>query len=317
MKNFSYLLLAGALLFIVTACGSHANYYNEPVDVPARYAYEQVSRRGNRGATRRGPVTRTVVPQNPHLPPGTGIAPNPSAPERVVTHSAAHPQGRVIQAPDSQRHYEPGPQAMQPIPYDPALQADIHTNPPVQTNTVRENPPATSAPSRSPALTTNNAGENENLTQPTSGRRELASHKTEFDSKDEGRTTNITRASDSINRKTIQPGEIFSYNETVGPTIERRGYKEGVIFVDGEKKKGFGGGVCQVSTTLSIAADEAGMTIIERHDHSLPVSYANEGEEAATSYGVIDFKFKNEKPFPVMINSSVVSGTITVSICEA
>jgi len=59
------------------------------------------------------------------------------------------------------------------------------------------------------------------------------------------------------------------------------------------------------------------MTIIERHDHSRPVSYAKEGEEAATSYGGIDFKFKNEKPFPVVIKSSVEGGTISVSICEA
>jgi len=145
---------------------------------------------------------------------------------------------------------------------------------------------------------------------------ELASHKTEFDAKDDARATNITKASSSINGHVVQPGELFSYNKTVGPTIERRGYKEGTIFVQGEKKKGFGGGVCQVSTTLSIAADEAGMTIIERHDHSLPVSYAKEGEEAATSYGGIDFKFKNEKPHPVVIRSTVEGGTITVRICK-
>ena len=304
IRKISYLLLAGILLAIVSACGSYARYYDEPVDIPARrHVSEQVSHRSNRGATRRGPVTRTIVPKNPHRPPGSWHT--PSAPGRVVPHSAAHPQGPVIQAPDYHAGYyehvaEPGPQAIQAVPPEPgpALQAG--------------HPPLTS-----PAPAVNPASENTTIIPSNTNQRELASHKTEFDTKAEGRANNITRASGSINGKVVKPGETFSYNETVGPTIESRGYEEGVIFVEGEKKKGFGGGVCQVSTTLSIAADNAGLTIIERHDHSLPVSYAKEGEEAATSYGGIDFKFKNELGFSVVINSSVEGGNITVSICEA
>jgi len=148
----------------------------------------------------------------------------------------------------------------------------------------------------------------------TKTNRELATHETQFDRNDENRNTNIALAAESINGKIVQPGETFSYNETVGPTIERRGYKESIIYVDGEKEKGFGGGVCQVSTTLHNAAEEAGMTIMERHDHSRPVTYAESGDEAATSYGVIDFKFKNEKSHPVQINSTAQNGTIKVTI---
>jgi len=142
----------------------------------------------------------------------------------------------------------------------------------------------------------------------------LASNETEFNAKEKNRSTNISRAAESINGKVIQPGEIFSFNETVGPTIERRGYKEDVIFIDGEKSKGFGGGVCQVSTTLHNAAEEAGMTILERHDHSRPVGYAKSGEEAATSYGGIDFKFQNDKPHAVRIVANATDGKISVSI---
>jgi len=151
-------------------------------------------------------------------------------------------------------------------------------------------------------------------TQEINTNRALATHETQFDKNDENRNTNIALAAKSINGKIVQPGETFSYNETVGPTIERRGYKESIIYVDGEKEKGFGGGVCQVSTTLHNAAEEAGMTIMERHDHSRPVTYAESGDEAATSYGVIDFKFKNEKNHPVQINSTVQNGTIKVTI---
>jgi len=159
--------------------------------------------------------------------------------------------------------------------------------------------------------------EPQSLSPQLSSTSELASHETEFNAKEKDRNTNISRAAESINGKIIQPGEVFSFNETVGPTIERRGYKKGVIFIKGEKSEGFGGGVCQVSTTLHQAAVGAGMTILERHDHSLPVGYAKSGEEAATSYGGLDFKFKNDKTFPVLIKSNVTNGKVKVAIHSA
>ncbi|MCL2287156.1 MAG: VanW family protein [Firmicutes bacterium] len=144
--------------------------------------------------------------------------------------------------------------------------------------------------------------------------RSLAVHETEFSENEKNRNTNIMRAAEAIDGHIVQPGAVFSYNKTVGPTNEKRGYKKSTIFVDGEKTKGVGGGVCQVSTTLFNAAEEAGMTILERHDHSRPVEYAKSGEEAATSYGGIDFKFKNEKPYPIIINAAVNNGKIRVAI---
>jgi len=152
------------------------------------------------------------------------------------------------------------------------------------------------------------------LQAPPQPQTELAFHETTFDAKEKNRGINITRASKSINGAVVQPGETFSFNDTVGPTIKRRGYEKSIIFVDGKKSEGEGGGVCQVSSTLHNAALGAGMTIVERHDHSLPVNYVEAGKEAATSYGVIDYKFKNEKSHPVRINSSVKDGTIRVSI---
>jgi vancomycin resistance protein YoaR len=56
------------------------------------------------------------------------------------------------------------------------------------------------------------------------------------------------------------------------------------------------------------------MTIIERHDHSRPVDYVELGNDAATSYGGKDLKFQNDKPFPVIINSTVEDGTVSISI---
>jgi vancomycin resistance protein YoaR len=143
-----------------------------------------------------------------------------------------------------------------------------------------------------------------------------ADHETTFTSGDKGRACNITLAVEAINGAVVQPGAIFSYNDTLGPTIESRGYKKSVIFVDGEKDEGFGGGVCQVSSTLHGAALAAGMTIVERHNHSLPVGYAEPGQDAATSYGVIDFRFKNPLENAVQILATVQDGVIHVSVEE-
>jgi len=146
---------------------------------------------------------------------------------------------------------------------------------------------------------------------------ELAWHETSFDTKEKNRNINIVRATESINNKIVKPGEKFSFNDTVGPTIKSRGYEKAMVYKNGEKSEGEGGGVCQVSSTLHMAAKNAGMTILERHDHSLPVTYAKSGEEAATSYGVQDFKFKNEKNHSVQIKSYVKDDTIKVAIHTA
>ena len=147
---------------------------------------------------------------------------------------------------------------------------------------------------------------------------QLGTFSTKFDpASDEGRTVNIKLASEAIDRIEIGSGEEFSFNGALGPTTENNGYKESMIYVNGKKDKGFGGGVCQVSSTLYNAANSAGMTIIERHDHSLPVVYVESGKEAATSYGVKDFRFVNELDRPVIIVSQVLDGTITVSVNAA
>ena len=307
VKRTIYVLLSAALLLAIPACSNHAGYYREgAVEAPTRSVFERRSTYRNAAAEPRqrqaAPTPQYQVPPH-HVVSPRPIPPHPvqpapvpvPAPMPAVPYSTA-PQRSIVVS-HSEIHLQPEPHATE------TTETPQHTQPPQQTPS-----PAAAVPTTGSTTTTGTTTGN---TVPAGA---LASHTTKFDASDEGRTTNITRASSSINGHVVQPGQTFSYNETVGPTIERRGYKEGVIFVEGEKKKGFGGGVCQVSTTLSIAADEAGMTITERHDHSRPVSYAKEGEEAATSYGGIDFKFKNEKDYAVVINSSVADGAVTVSI---
>jgi len=139
----------------------------------------------------------------------------------------------------------------------------------------------------------------------------MAYYETRFDTDDDARATNIALAAKAINGTVVAPGEEFSFNETVGSTTAERGYKEAIVFRGGKKDENFGGGVCQVSTTLCNAAHAAGMTITERHDHSLPVLYVKDGLEAATSQsGKLDFKFVNKKNHPVTISAGVENGVV-------
>jgi len=137
---------------------------------------------------------------------------------------------------------------------------------------------------------------------------------TEYDAKSKNRTTNVQLAAEAINGTVVLPGEAFSFNDTVGATNRARGYKPAKIFVRGKEELGVGGGVCQVSSTLYNAVDSVGMEIIERHPHSKRVYYVPEGRDAATSYGVIDFKFRNVMDCPIKIVARMADGNLTVSL---
>lgn len=146
----------------------------------------------------------------------------------------------------------------------------------------------------------------------------LSVFSTNFSTGKKNRTHNIKKATEALNGTVVAPGEVFSYNETIGPTSRSKGYRLATIFVSGEETKGYGGGVCQVSSTLFNAADMAGMEIIERHSHSKDVQYVEEGRDAATSYrSKLDFKFGNCLDVPVIIGAHVEEGTLTVEIFEA
>ncbi len=146
------------------------------------------------------------------------------------------------------------------------------------------------------------------------GQRLLGTYTTKFDSQKSARGHNIKTAADSINGKIVNPGETFSFNEAVGPTTKQNGYRLGRIFVNGKDSKGYGGGVCQVSSTLFNAVEQAGLPVVERHEHSKKVAYVPEGKDATTSYGVIDFKFTNNKDYPVKISSNIIETNVSVSL---
>jgi hypothetical protein len=142
----------------------------------------------------------------------------------------------------------------------------------------------------------------------------LSSKTTYFDASLVNRTTNIRLAAKAINGTVIDAGKVFSFNRTVGPRYASKGYKEAVIFLNGKKDKGLGGGICQVSSTIYNAVLGAGLMVVERHAHSLPVTYVAPGRDATVFYGVQDFRFKNNTKSKVIITTIVGTNYITVQL---
>lgn len=123
--------------------------------------------------------------------------------------------------------------------------------------------------------------------------RMIAQHYTIFDPKKKARTTNIKRANSFINAKIIMPGEVVSFNRLVGPRVKEAGFMKAASYSNGKLTSSVGGGICQVASTWSAATMKLNLQIIERHAHSLSVSYITSDKEAAVAYGFKDFRFKN------------------------
>lgn len=137
---------------------------------------------------------------------------------------------------------------------------------------------------------------------------------TSFKGSSKNRIENIKLSANAISNKLVLPGEEFSYNKATGPRTAESGYRAANVIIGGELTPDIGGGVCQTSTTLYNALLRADLTIVERHNHSIPVGYVPIGQDAAVAYGYLDLKFKNNFDFPVFIYSKVVGDRVYVYI---
>lgn len=141
----------------------------------------------------------------------------------------------------------------------------------------------------------------------------IGKYKTYFYFDNKNRNHNINLASQQISIRLL-PGEYFKWSEVIGPASKEQGYLLGNVIIGNEMAKDYGGGVCQVSSTLYNAVLEANMEVIERHTHGLPVTYVPAGRDATVSYGYLDFVFKNNKPYEVQISGFTGNGFVEVSI---
>lgn len=126
---------------------------------------------------------------------------------------------------------------------------------------------------------------------------------------------NIMLAASSLNNYLLAPGEVFSFNKATMPRDAEHGYKMAPIIVGGSVIPGYGGGVCQVSTTLYNAVKRAGLEVVERFPHSRPVGYVPKGMDATVS-DYLDFKFRNNKDRFIMIKTSAYGYRLVIEIWE-
>ena len=167
--------------------------------------------------------------------------------------------------------------------------------------------------------TTNTASENTSHTDNTSKtvvEEQLSAFSTKIYSNDANRTKNMEITTSALNETIVKNGETFSFCNTIGPATSSKGYLEADIYDhNGNKKKGYGGGNCQVSSTLYNAVLEtSGLTVVERHPHSNHVPYVPDGKDAAVAYGSYDFKFRNDTGNDIKILSSVTDGLVNVTL---
>lgn len=144
----------------------------------------------------------------------------------------------------------------------------------------------------------------------------LAAFQTVIHDSAESRLHNINLCIKAINGVTLAPGEVFSFNSTVGERSGERGYQKAKVLIDGEYVDDYGGGVCQVSTTIYNASLIAGLETIEHHTHDKPVNYVAEGKDAAVNYDSLDLKIKNNTNSSIKIEVSTNNSKIFASISK-
>lgn len=133
-------------------------------------------------------------------------------------------------------------------------------------------------------------------------------------SANENRSHNIALAISKFNGMKIEIGKEYSFNETTGRRTEKNGYKSANIIVDKKYVEGYGGGVCQASTTLYNAILLAGLDFCELHSHSLASSYVNMGFDAMVNFGSSDLRWVNNTDTKMFIRTYVQGNRVGVEI---
>ena len=144
----------------------------------------------------------------------------------------------------------------------------------------------------------------------------IATFSTKLPNATKERYSNIKLACKTLDGTIVKSGDTFSLWNTLGCPNKEKGYKKAKAFTsDGDIKQSYGGGICQVSTTIYNALlkiDE--IKITERHEHSRDVVYIKDGKDAAVSYKSADLKFKNNADYDIKLKASVKNNKVIIKI---
>lgn len=146
----------------------------------------------------------------------------------------------------------------------------------------------------------------------------LGSFTTDFSSSGSSRSTNVTNGTNLVNGTLLYPGDSFSMYEKVSPFTEENGYYMAGSYLNGQVVESFGGGICQVSTTLYNAVLRAELQVDERFNHSMIVSYVDLSADAAIAGTSKDLKFTNNTDYPIYIEGYTANKKVCFNIygCE-
>jgi vancomycin resistance protein YoaR len=144
----------------------------------------------------------------------------------------------------------------------------------------------------------------------------LGDFETHYDrsEKSRDRTYNLRLAASKLDGHVVLPGEVFDFNDTVGPRDEASGYKVATVIAEGELVDGIGGGTCQISGTLHGAVFFSGLEIVERMPHTRPSAYIKMGLDATVVYPTINFRFRNQFDYPIVLHEFVKNGIVRAEV---
>lgn len=128
------------------------------------------------------------------------------------------------------------------------------------------------------------------------------------------RVTNLELACQAIDGLVLNPGQTFSFNDTLGERTAAKGYKSAPAYSGNELVDSVGGGICQVSSTLYCATLMADLETVQRSNHGYAVSYIDYGMDATVSWGGPDLQFRNSANYPIQLSAQAKDGYVTVQI---
>lgn len=145
---------------------------------------------------------------------------------------------------------------------------------------------------------------------------ELSKFSTRLPKDTKERYSNIKLACKTLNGTIVKKGETFSLWNVLGCPTKEKGYRKAKTFTSGGKViQSYGGGICQISTTIYNAVLEVPeLDIKERHEHSRDVVYIKDGKDASVSYKTADFKFKNTLDYDIQLEAKVEENKVKIAI---
>lgn len=142
----------------------------------------------------------------------------------------------------------------------------------------------------------------------------LGAYSTNFASSSAGRAQNVRNGVSKADGKILYPGEEFDLAKTVSPFTQENGYELAGAYQNGTTVESFGGGICQVATTLYNAVIRAELEVTMRFNHSMMVHYVEPSMDAAIAGDYKDLRFKNNLDAPVYIEGYCSGGIIYFNI---